>query len=56
MRLVAAKTKIRRAHCSVGRVKRRVNARRIGRVIRQTPRAGAVRARGTKVNLIVGRR
>ena len=56
MRLSAAKNKIRRAHCGVGRVKRRVNARRVGRVIGQTPRPGAVRARGTKINLVVGRR
>jgi len=55
MRLGAAKTKIRRAHCGVGRVKKRVSARRVGRVIAQTPRPGAVRARGAKVNLVVGR-
>jgi beta-lactam-binding protein with PASTA domain len=57
MRLGAAKTKIRRAHCAVGRVKKHASARRrVGRVIGQTPRAGAVRARGAKVNLVVGRR
>jgi len=28
----------------------------VGRVIKQTPRPGAVRARGAKVNLVVGRR
>jgi beta-lactam-binding protein with PASTA domain len=56
MRLAAAKTKIRRAHCGVGRITRRVNARRVGRVIKQTPKPGAIRARGTKVKLVVGRR
>jgi beta-lactam-binding protein with PASTA domain len=56
MRLGAAKTKIRLAHCRVGRVAKRVNARRAGRVLKQTPRAGAVRSQGTRVNLVVGRR
>ena len=56
MRLAAAKTKIRRAHCGVGRIRKRANARRAGRVIGQSPRPGAVRARGTRVNLVVGRR
>jgi beta-lactam-binding protein with PASTA domain len=56
LRLSAAKTKIRRAHCTVGRVTKRVNARRVGRVLKQTPRPGAVRTRGAKVNLVVGRR
>ena len=56
MRLAAAKTRIRRAHCGVGRITKRVSARRVGRVISQTPRPGAVRARGTKVKLVVGRR
>ena len=56
MRLTAAKTRIRRAHCGVGRITKRVSARRVGRVISQTPRPRAVRARGTKVKLVVGRR
>ena len=56
LRLGAAKTRIRRAHCGVGRVTKRVNPRRVGRVLKQTPRPGAVRARGAKVNLVVGRR
>jgi beta-lactam-binding protein with PASTA domain len=55
LRLAAAKSKIRRAHCAVGRVKR-ARSRRVGRVLKQTPRPGAVRARGTKVSLIVGKR
>jgi beta-lactam-binding protein with PASTA domain len=28
----------------------------VGRVLRQSPRAGAVRARGARVTLLVGRR
>jgi beta-lactam-binding protein with PASTA domain len=55
MTLVRARRAIRRANCSTGRV-RRARSRRIGRVIAQSPRAGAVKRRGTKVNLVVGRR
>jgi beta-lactam-binding protein with PASTA domain len=55
LRLTAAKRKIRRAHCSVGRV-RRTKSRRVGHVIRQSPAPGARRARGTRVSLVVGRR
>jgi beta-lactam-binding protein with PASTA domain len=56
LRLAAAKRKIRRAHCSVGRV-RRVHARRSlrGRVVNQAPRPGAVKRRGFRVKLAVGR-
>jgi PASTA domain/Divergent InlB B-repeat domain len=55
LRLAKARTRIRRAHCSVGRV-RRARSRRVGRVISQSPRAGARRPRGTRVKLVVGRR
>jgi beta-lactam-binding protein with PASTA domain len=55
MRLTAAKRKIRRGRCSVGRV-RRARSGRIGRVIGQRPAPGARRSRGTKVSLVVGRR
>jgi beta-lactam-binding protein with PASTA domain len=50
-----AKTKIRRANCSVGRI-RRAHSRRVGRVIGQSPRPGVVKPRGFRVNLVVGRR
>jgi beta-lactam-binding protein with PASTA domain len=50
-----AKTKIRRAHCSVGRI-RRAHSRRVGRVISQSPRPGTVKRRGFPVKLVVGRR
>ena len=53
--LRGARRRIRRANCSVGRV-RRARSRRIGRVIGQSPRAGAVRSSGFPVNLVVGRR
>ena len=53
--LKRAKARIRARRCKLGGV-RRVRASRAGRVLRQTPRAGAVRPRGTKVSLVVGRR
>jgi beta-lactam-binding protein with PASTA domain len=57
LRLAAAKKKIRRAHCSVGRV-RRVRSRRslYGRVVNQSPRPRTVKRRGFPVKLAVGRR
>jgi hypothetical protein len=55
MRLGAAKRKIRQRRCTVGRV-RRAHSRRVGRVIRQSPRSGSVKRRGYPVTLIVGRR
>ena len=52
LRLGVAKQRITRANCRVGRV-RRVRTRRSlrGRVVGQSPRPGAVRARGFHVNL-----
>jgi beta-lactam-binding protein with PASTA domain len=55
LRLARARARIRAAHCSTGRV-RRVRSRRVGRVVRQSPRPGVVRRRGFKVNLVIGRR
>src|SRR6266508_4157588 len=55
LRLAAARTRIRRANCRVGRV-RRARSRRVGRVLAQRPRAGVRRPRGTRVNLVVGSR
>jgi beta-lactam-binding protein with PASTA domain len=54
--LKRAKSKIRSKHCSVGKVTRRASSRRVGRVIKQTPRPGTVKAAGFKVKLVVGRR
>jgi Tol biopolymer transport system component len=57
MRLAVARSRIGRANCRVGAVRRaRSAAKRAGKVLSQSPRAGAVRPRGTKVNLVVGRR
>jgi beta-lactam-binding protein with PASTA domain len=55
LRLAKAKTKIRRARCSVGRI-RRARSRRVGRVIGQNPRPGVFKRRGFPVKLVVGRR
>ena len=55
MRLAQAKRRIRAEHCSLGRI-RRVRSTRVGHVLAQSPRAGAVRRRGFKVGLVVGRR
>jgi uncharacterized delta-60 repeat protein len=56
LRLGIARTKIRRANCLVGRI-RRVRARRFrGVVVSQSPRAGRRLPRGGRVNLVVGRR
>jgi peptide/nickel transport system substrate-binding protein len=56
LKLARARTRIRARHCSVGRVRRARSRRHVGRVIAQKPKAGTVRARGTKVTLVVGRR
>lgn len=54
-RLATARARIVRANCRVGRV-RRARSRRVGRVLSQSPHARSVRPRGTRVNLVVGRR
>jgi hypothetical protein len=56
LRLAAARKRITRANCRVGRVRRARSQRRVGRVIAQSPRAGTRRAAGARVNLVVGRR
>jgi Tol biopolymer transport system component len=55
LRLAAARGRIVHAHCRVGRI-HRVHSKRVGRVLRQSPRAGAVRPKGAKIALTVGRR
>ncbi|HMI99542.1 MAG TPA: PASTA domain-containing protein, partial [Gaiellaceae bacterium] len=57
MTLETARTRIEGARCSVGRVRRgRSIKRRIGKVIGQAPRAGALRRIGAPVSIAVGRR
>lgn len=55
LKLATARTRIRARKCRVGRV-RKARSRRVGRVVKQSPRGGAVRARNFKVTLVVGRR
>jgi len=55
LRLNVAKSRIRRARCSVGRI-RRARSRRVGLVIGQSPKAGKVKPRGYPVKMVVGRR
>jgi Tol biopolymer transport system component len=57
MRLAVARSRIGRANCRVGSVRRiRAKPKKAGKVLGQNPKAGAVRTRGSKVKLVVGRR
>ena len=58
LRLDVAQRRIRGRRCRVGKVRKvRVKAaRRVGAVLSQKPRAGAIRRRGFPVTLVVGRR
>jgi beta-lactam-binding protein with PASTA domain len=55
MTVARAKTRIKRAHCSVAKLKK-VRSRRVGRVIKQSPKPGSIKRRGFPVKLTVGRR
>jgi beta-lactam-binding protein with PASTA domain len=54
-RLTAARRAITRARCRVGRIRRARSRKARGRVVKQTPRAGVRRPRGTRVHLVVSR-
>ena len=58
LRLAAARKRITRANCRVGKVRRTHvrSKRQVGRVIAQSPRGGTRHRAGTRVNLAVGRR
>jgi plastocyanin len=56
LRLGKAKVRIRRAHGKVGRITRVARSKRVGRVLRQRPGAGKKLRRGSRVNLVIGRR
>jgi FG-GAP-like repeat/PASTA domain/FG-GAP repeat len=54
--LAAAKARLARAHCRVGKLRRRyARSTRKGRVISQKPKFGAVRHGGAKVKLVVSK-
>ncbi len=53
--LAKAKKRIRRAHCSTGKITRKAStARKRNHVLAQRPRPGRQLASGAKVNLTVG--
>jgi beta-lactam-binding protein with PASTA domain len=55
-RLAAAKTKIRKAHCSVGKITHKhVAASKRGKVISESPKPGRRLKNHAKVNLTVGK-
>jgi len=58
MALAAAKQKIMRANCRVGKVRRAYSRMKKGHVISQKPKFGAVLPKGGKVTLVIsnGRR
>jgi hypothetical protein len=57
LRLSRARSKIRRAHCSVGAVRRkRAGRARVGVVLAQRPRARVIKHQGYPVTLVVGKR
>ena len=57
MRLAVARSRIGRANCRVGSVRRvRTKATKRGKVVAQSPKAGSTKDRGFKVKLVVGRR
>jgi hypothetical protein len=54
--LAKARAKVRRAHCSVGSVRRKASSRaKRGRVLAQAVKAGRTLRSGARVNLTVGR-
>jgi beta-lactam-binding protein with PASTA domain len=54
--LAKAKTRIRRAHCRVGKVTRKpAPPRKLNRVLSQRPKAGKRLANGARVSLWIGR-
>jgi beta-lactam-binding protein with PASTA domain len=54
--LATARTAITKAHCKVGKVTRKTSsAKKKGKVIGQTPKAGKTLKNGAKVNLTVGK-
>jgi uncharacterized delta-60 repeat protein len=55
LRLGVARTRIRRANCSVGRIRRVRTQKRKGLVVAQSPRAGRRLQRGGRVHLVVSR-
>jgi beta-lactam-binding protein with PASTA domain len=55
LRLATARGRIKRKHCSLGRVSYRRSRVRRNLVVAQRPRAGTPRRRGAPVQLVVSR-
>ena len=56
LKLAKAKTKIKKAHCRVGKItKKHSSKKKKGKVIKQSPRAGKHLKAGSKVKLTVGK-
>jgi hypothetical protein len=53
--LAVARSTIASRHCALGRVTKTYSSARKGRVVRQSPLAGARRPAGTRVNVAVSR-
>jgi uncharacterized repeat protein (TIGR01451 family) len=54
--LAKAKAKIKKAHCRVGKIRKKLSSRKKkGRVLSQKPKPGKILASGSKVNLTVGK-
>jgi beta-lactam-binding protein with PASTA domain len=55
-RLAAAKKRIRKAHCAVGKIKHKhAAASKRGKVISQSPKPGRKLKNLAKINLVVGK-
>jgi beta-lactam-binding protein with PASTA domain len=55
LKLANAKTKLRKAHCRTGKVRRKFSTRRKkGKVVAQKPKAGRTLKAGSKVALTLG--
>ena len=55
-KLKRAKKLLKKAHCRLGKVKKKKNPKKAGRVLSQKPKPGTRRARGARVRVTVGRR
>jgi eukaryotic-like serine/threonine-protein kinase len=54
--LAKAKAKIRKAHCGVGKIRKKLSSRKKkGRVLSQKPKPGKTLPAGSKVSLTVGK-
>ena len=53
--LKQAKSKLRKAHCRLGKVTKKRSAKRRGRVIAQKPKRGSARRSGTRASVVLSR-